>query len=62
MYYIDGSTILMEPMKSREEKEMIRAHDVLINRLKKQGFTPIKQILDNEISTAYEKAIEAHGH
>jgi hypothetical protein len=60
-YYIDGSTILMEPMKSREEKEMIRAHDVLINRLKKQGFTPIKQILDNEISTAYKKAIKAHG-
>jgi hypothetical protein len=61
MYYIDSSTILMERMKSREEKEMIRAHDVLINRLKKQGFAPIKQILDNEISTAYEKAIEAHG-
>ena len=51
----------MEPMKSRDEREMIRAHDVLINCLKKRGFAPNKQILDNEISKAYKAAIENHG-
>ena len=61
MYFIDGSLILMEPMKSRHENEMIRAHNVLITRLKERNFAPKKQILDNEISKGYEKAICEHG-
>ena len=61
LYYIDGSFIMMEPMKSRTENEMIRAHNVLIERLKERGFHPKKQMLDNEISKAYEKAIKGHG-
>ena len=61
LYYIDGSYIMMEPMKSRNENEIIRAHGVLINRLKERGFHPKKQMLDNEISKAYEKAIQGHG-
>jgi hypothetical protein len=61
MYYIDGSYIMMEPMKSRHEDEMIRVHSILIKRLKQQGFEPKKQILDNEISKAYAKSIKNHG-
>jgi hypothetical protein len=61
MYYIDGSYIMMEPMKSRHEDEMIRVHSILIERLKQQGFEPKKQILDNEISKAYAKSIKNHG-
>jgi hypothetical protein len=61
LYYIDGSYIMMEPMKSRHENEMIRVHNILIERLKARGFYPKKQILDNEISKAYQKAIEVHG-
>ena len=61
MYYIDGSYIMMEPMKSRHENEMIRVHNILIDRLKERGFQPKKQILDNEISKAYEKSITKHG-
>ena len=61
LYYIDGSYIMMEPMKSRHENEMIRAHKVLIERLKSRGFYPKKQMLDNEISKAYEKAIKEQG-
>ena len=53
MYYIDGSYIMMEPMTSRKENEMIRAYEVLIGRLKEQGFYPKKQMLDNEISKKY---------
>jgi hypothetical protein len=40
---------------------MIRAHNVLIERLKSRGFYPKKQMLDNEISKAYKKAIEKRG-
>lgn len=59
MYYIDGSYIMMEPMTSRKENEMIRAYEVLIGRLKERGFYPKKQMLDNEISKEYRKAIIA---
>jgi hypothetical protein len=61
LYYIDGSYIMMEPMKSRHENEMIRAHKVLIERLKSRSFYPKKQMLDNEISKAYERAIKEQG-
>ena len=61
LYYTNGSYIMMEPMKSRHENEMIRAHKVLIERLKSRGFYPKKQMLDNEISKAYEKAIKEQG-
>eukprot|EP00804_Cyclotella_cryptica_P020393 CCRYP_012628-RA/>CCRYP_012628-RA protein AED:0.35 eAED:0.35 QI:0/-1/0/1/-1/1/1/0/376 len=61
LYYMDGSYIMMEPMKSRHENEMIRVHIILIERLKAKGFHPKKQMLDNEISKAYQKAIENHG-
>jgi hypothetical protein len=61
LYYMDGSYIMMEPMKSRHENEMIRVHNILIERLKTRGFHPKKQMLDNEISKAYQKAIENHG-
>jgi hypothetical protein len=61
LYYIDGSYIMLEPMKSRQENEMIRAHKALIERLKAQGFYPKKQMLDNEISKTYEKAIKEQG-
>ena len=61
LYYIDWSYIMMEPMKSRHENEMIWAHKVLIEPLKSWGFYPKKQMLDNEISKAYEKAIKEQG-
>jgi len=61
LYYMDGSHIMMGPMKSKEEAEMIRVHGILIQRLKKTGVAPTKQILDNEISKGYEEAIEKHG-
>lgn len=61
LYYVNDSYIMIEPMKSRHENEMIRVHNILIKQLKAQGFHPKKQILDNEISKAYQKAIEKHG-
>ena len=34
LYYMDDSYIMMEPMKSRHENEMIRVHNILIEQLK----------------------------
>ena len=47
---IDSNAILVEPMKSRKDAEMIRAYTVLLTRLKRAGIIPKKHILDNEIS------------
>jgi hypothetical protein len=48
---IDSNVILVEPMKNRNDNEMIRAYNVLVKRLKNAGVQPKKHVLDNEIST-----------
>jgi hypothetical protein len=58
---VDGNYIAMEPMKSREAHEMVRAYNHIIERLKSKGITPRRQMLDNEASKEYLKAIEKHG-
>ena len=40
---------------------MIRTYNAMINRLKSQGIKPVKQMLDNEASQKYLKAIEEQG-
>ena len=50
MVEIDSNAILVEPMKSRNDDEMIRAYDVLVTRLKRAGIIPRKHVLDNEVS------------
>ncbi|KAL7502572.1 hypothetical protein ACHAXN_003578 [Cyclotella atomus] len=50
MVEIDSNAILVEPMRSRNDGEMIRAYDVLVKRLKNAGVHPKKHVLDNEIS------------
>ena len=47
---IDSNAILVEPMKSRKDAEMIRAYDVLVKRLQQANIHPRKHVLDNEIS------------
>jgi hypothetical protein len=58
---IDSNYIAMEPMKSRETAEMIRAYRVIMDKLKHNGITPKKQILDNEAPEAYKKTIKEYG-
>ena len=50
MVEIDSNAILVEPMKSCKDAEMIRATDVLLNRLKRADIVPKKHLLDNEVS------------
>jgi hypothetical protein len=50
MVEIDSNAILVKPMKSRKDQEMIRAYDALVKRLQRAGVQPKKHVLDNEIS------------
>ena len=50
MVEIDSNAILIEPMKSRKDDEMIRAYNALLLRLKRAGIVPKKHVLDNEVS------------
>jgi hypothetical protein len=50
MVEIDSNAILVEPMKSRKDEEMIRTHNALLLQLKRAGIVPKKHVLDNEVS------------
>jgi len=50
MVDIDSNDILVEPMKSCKDEEMIRAYNALLLRLKQAGILPKKHVLDNEVS------------
>jgi hypothetical protein len=47
---IDSNTILVEPMKSRKDAEMIQAYNALLLRLKRAGIIPKKHVLDIKVS------------
>ena len=55
---IDSNAILVEPMKSRKDAEMIRAYDVLVQRLQQTNIHPRKHVLDNEISENMKQHIK----
>jgi hypothetical protein len=46
---IDSNAILIEPMKSCKDAEMIRAYDVLVQRLLAANIHPQKHVLNNKI-------------
>jgi antitoxin (DNA-binding transcriptional repressor) of toxin-antitoxin stability system len=58
MVEIDSNAILVEPMKSRKEHEMMRAYDVLVKRLQNANIHPRKHVLDNEISANMKEHIK----
>ena len=58
---VDGNYIAFEPMRSREEKEMIKTYNTILDRLAAQGIKPKHQMLDNEASKEYLKTIEERG-
>ena len=47
---LDNDVIMVAPMKNRTSKEMIRAYQVLVDRLKASGVHPKHHMLDNECS------------
>jgi hypothetical protein len=46
---IDSDAILVEPMKSRKDAEMIQAYNALLLQLKRAGIIPKKHVLDNKV-------------
>ncbi|KAL7538776.1 hypothetical protein ACHAXR_008792, partial [Thalassiosira sp. AJA248-18] len=61
MVDIDSSGILVEPIKSHKDAEMIRAYQVLMLRLKRANIVivPKKHVLDNEVSDAMKELIRS---
>ena len=57
----DGNAVLVEPMKNKTEDAMVETNQKMIDRLKTESIFPKKNILDNEISEKYKKAIEKNG-
>ncbi len=47
---IDSNAVLVEPMKSHKDVEMIRAYNSLLLQLKRAGIIPKKHVLDNKVS------------
>jgi hypothetical protein len=50
MVETDSNAILVEPMKSCKDAEMIQAYDTLLQQLKRAGIIPKKHVLDNKVS------------
>jgi hypothetical protein len=50
MVEIDSKAILVEPMKSCKDAEMIQAYDTLFQQLKRARIVPKKHVLDNKVS------------
>ena len=51
---MDGNSTLIELMKKKTQREMIKARRNALKRMKLQGIVPLHQILDNEIYEAYK--------
>ena len=50
MVEINSNAILVKPMKSRKDAEMIRAYNALLLRLRQAGIVPKKHVMDNKVS------------
>ena len=56
---IDSNYIDVEPMKSKESKEMVKTYQELLRRIKLTGVCdPKMHVLDNEASKEYQEAIQ----
>ena len=55
---IHSNAIMVEPMKSRKDAELIRACDVLVRRLQQANIHPRKHVLDNKISENMKQHIK----
>jgi len=58
---VDSDAILVKPMKNRTAGEMIRADQVLIDRLNSAGICPKLHILDNKCSADLKAVIKENG-
>jgi hypothetical protein len=57
---VDSNAILVEPMKNRTAGKMVRAYQVLIDRLNSAGIFPKLHILDNKCSADMKETIKSN--
>ncbi len=50
MVEFDSSAILVKPMKSHKDEEMICPYNALLLRLKRAGIIPKKHVINNKVS------------
>ena len=50
MVEIDSNYVLLQPMKNKSDKAMVKAYEDLMKRLQKAGIVPEKHVLDNKCS------------
>ena len=58
LFETGSNNILVEPMRNRCSGEMVRAYQLLIDRLKEAKIQPTMHILDNECSSEFKNAIK----
>ena len=54
---MDSSYISMEPMKTQHASQLVKTHQIMIDRPKACGINPKKHVLDNECSAEFKEAI-----
>ncbi|KAL7535015.1 hypothetical protein ACHAXR_006213 [Thalassiosira sp. AJA248-18] len=57
-YHTDPNFIFAEPMRNRTERQMIKAYNKIVKKMKAGGLGIKLHILDNEISAEYKEAIK----
>ncbi len=57
---LNSNAILVEAMKNRSATEMIRAYQVLVDRLCSAGMPPKLHLLDNECSADFKEKIKSN--
>ena len=57
MVEIDSNSILVEPLKSRNDEDLTRAYWTMMMILKQAGIVPSKHILYNEVSESMKTII-----
>ena len=57
-YHCDSNTILQAPFFNRKDKHIIRAYNLIMQKLADRGHHFDIQILDNEVSAEFKKTIK----
>ena len=58
MYHYKTNAILVQPIKSKSDADMIAAYSALIQRVTKLHTLPTIHVLDNEASVAFKTALK----
>ena len=56
--HVDANAMYMEPMKNRTQEQFVETYKKIITRMRDDSLSVKKQVLDNEASTEYKRAIQ----